>query len=167
MQRPLQQISDTTQAIFILWDYHANRRRHRQTQTGTGRHRHRQTEYTQTCRQHIGRPRERPRESNPGFVDISLGSPPTGPPPPRISRGARRADGTIKTGPLVCGVFVCLCASPCLALPLSLSLSLFLSLYISLVVWERVCVYVCMCVWVCVCVCECVCACVFDGRMDA
>ena len=119
MQRPLQQISDTTQAIFILWDYHANRRRHRQTQTGTGRHKHRQTQYTQTCRQHIGRPRERPRESNPGFVDISLGSPPTGPPPPRISRGARRADGTIKTGPLMCVGCLCVCVRCLVSLYLS------------------------------------------------
>ena len=153
MQRPLQQISDTTQAIFILWDYHANRRRHRQTQTGTGRHRHRQTEYTQTCRQHIGRPREHPRESNPGFVDISLGSPPTGPPPPRISRGARRADGTIKPGPLMCVGCLCVCVR-CLV---SLYLSLFW-FYLFLVVCD--CVFVCVCICVCVCWCVCVCVCV-------
>ena len=106
-------------------------RRQTQTQTDRCRHRHRNTEYTQTCRQHIGRPRERTRESNPGFVDIRLGSPPTGPPTPRISRGARRADSTIKTGPLVCGVFVCVCVCVCVCVRRTVSLYLSLSLSLS------------------------------------
>ena len=123
MQRPLQQISHSTQALFILWDYHADRRRQRLTQAG--RHRHRQTEDTQTCTQHIRRPRERPRESSPGFVDISLGSPPTGP-------------------SCVWGVCVFVCVD------LSRSTSLFFVLSLSSCVW--LCVCMCVCVFVCWCV---------------
>ena len=98
-----------------------------------------------------------PPEIEPGVRGYKPGFPPTGPLPPRISRGARRADGTNKTRPLVWGMFVCVCVCVSLSLDLPLSLCLSLSLSLSL--------RVCECLSVCMFVCECVCVCVRVGGM--
>ena len=83
MQRPLQQIGDTSEAFLIVSEYHTDLRRQRQTLAGTDTDR--QNTHTNMWTRNRAPQGARP-ESNPGFVDIRPGSPPTGPPPPRIPR---------------------------------------------------------------------------------